>query len=61
MMMIYKRGISRKEVEKLRDRAQSCVNTYTPPAKIRTDAYELVKICNLLLKYIGHLKYIKRR
>ena len=48
----YSPILTRKQIEKLRDRAISVNHTYTPPAKIRTDAWELKKVCEWLLHYM---------
>jgi hypothetical protein len=48
----YSPILTRKQIEKLRDRAVSVNRTYTAPAKIRTDAWELKKVCEWLLHYM---------
>jgi hypothetical protein len=52
-MTTYPQKLTVKQIEKLRDRAQSCVGTYTPPAKMRTDAWEVKLVCELLLNHIA--------
>jgi hypothetical protein len=46
-------------VENLRKRAQSCINTYTPPsAYTRVNSYDLRDVCDyalLLMRYVEDL------
>lgn len=43
--------VTREEIEKIKERAISCLCTYTPSeAKLRVDAKKLKEICNLALK-----------
>jgi hypothetical protein len=52
----------KKEIEKTKKRAISITCTYTPPeAKIRIDAYLLIKICDLALRAKPGKYKLKRR
>lgn len=52
----------KKEIEKMKQRAISITCTYTPPdAKIRMDAYLLIKICDLALSAKPKKYKLKRR
>jgi hypothetical protein len=52
----------KKEIEKLRQRAINVTCTYTPAdAKIRIDAYLLIKVCDLALKAKPEKYKLKRR
>ena len=49
----YPNRLTFRQVQKLRDRAQSCVNTYTPDgAKLRVKGWELLQVCKWLLYYM---------
>jgi hypothetical protein len=52
----------KKEIEKLKQRAINVTCTYTPPdAKIRIDAYLLIKVCDMALKSKPKRYKLKRR
>lgn len=46
---ISTQSLSKKDIEKLRKRAMSCLCTYTPPAMIRIRAKDLEILCNMIL------------
>lgn len=52
--------LTRKDIEKLRARALSCLSVYTPPATVeRVDAYTLLWLCDNLLKQ--PVKLVRRK